>query len=173
MVRLYDDGMESHWGTQTFNFTSGGGIGRMTDRLPCEGVWLRWTAGSYDYKWHNAPRRQLIASLNGHVEAHVGSGERRRFGPGDVLLAEDTRGRGHCTRSLDGVGRWSLFIALPDERPFAWLWARPSTRELVLLGVGAAYACVRLVRRRDDSRRLARIRAAAAANPARDARVLR
>ena len=52
MVRLYDDGMESHWGTQTFNFTSDGGIGRMTDRLPCEGVWLRWTAGSYDYKWH-------------------------------------------------------------------------------------------------------------------------
>ena len=53
------------------NFTSGGEIGRMTDRLPCDGVWLRWTAGSYNYKWHGAPRRQIIATLNGHAEAHV------------------------------------------------------------------------------------------------------
>ena len=88
MVRLFDDGDESHWGTSSYPFTSGGDIGRMTDPLPCESVRLRWTSGSYDYKWHNAPRRQLIATLNGHVEASVGSGEKRRFGPGDVLLAE-------------------------------------------------------------------------------------
>ena len=54
MVRLSDDGDASHWDTVSFPLTTGGEIGRMTDRLPCEGVWLRWTAGSYDYKWHNA-----------------------------------------------------------------------------------------------------------------------
>lgn len=138
MTHLFDDGENSHWGTATFPFTSGGEIGRMTDRIPCEAVWLRWTAGSYNFKWHNAPRRQLIASLNGHVEATVGSGEKRRFGPGDVLLVEDTKGRGHCTKSLDGAGRWSIFIALPDPRWYAWMWARPTTRELL---VAAALAC--------------------------------
>ena len=147
MVRLYDDGKESHWGTVSYPFTSGGDIGRMTDRLPCEGVWLRWTHGSYNYKWHNAPRRQLIASLNGHVQAHVGSGDKRNFGPGEVLLAEDTRGRGHCTKSLDGVGRWSVFVALGDTSPFAWLWARPTGRELLMLAL-LAMAIVALLRER-------------------------
>ena len=70
MVHLRSDGKESYWDTISFPFTSGGEIGRMTDRLPCDGVWLRWTSGTYDYKWHNAPRRQLIASLNG-VSAHT------------------------------------------------------------------------------------------------------
>ena len=46
MVHLYDDGNQSHWGTATFPFATSSGIGRMTERLPCEGVWLRWTAGS-------------------------------------------------------------------------------------------------------------------------------
>ncbi|EOD40662.1 hypothetical protein EMIHUDRAFT_454145 [Emiliania huxleyi CCMP1516] len=105
MVHLKDDGVESSWSTVSFPFVSGGDIGKMTERLPCDGVWLRWTHGSYNYKWHNAPRRQIIASLNGHVEASVGSGDTRRFGPGETLLVEDTRGEGHCTKSLDGVGR--------------------------------------------------------------------
>ena len=148
MVRLFDDGDVSHWGSISYPFTSGGDIGRMTDPLPCESVRLRWTSGSYNYKWHNAPRRQLIATLNGHVEATVGGGERRRFGPGDVLLAEDTRGRGHCTKSLDGSGRWSIFIALPDNRPWAWLWAPPTTREMVLLAVLFVLAVLLVMRTR-------------------------
>ena len=149
MVRLFDDGERSYWGEVSFPFTSGGEIGRMTDRLPCEGVWLRWTAGSYDYKWHNAPRRQLIASLNGHVEASVDEAgrDRRRFGPGELLLAEDTRGRGHNTKSLDGVGRWSVFIALGAPGPLGWLWAPLSPREKVLLYLAAAAGLWRLGRR--------------------------
>jgi len=140
MVHLKDDGVESSWSTVSFPFVSGGDIGKMTERLPCDGVWLRWTHGSYNYKWHNAPRRQIIASLNGHVEASVGSGDTRRFGPGETLLVEDTRGEGHCTKSLDGVGRWSIFIALPDDGPLAWLFARPTTRELALAALAALAA---------------------------------
>jgi hypothetical protein len=33
--------------------------------------------------------------LGGQVEAEVSDGEVRRFGPGDVVLVEDTEGRGH------------------------------------------------------------------------------
>ena len=154
MVGCTDGGEQSYWGTETFPFTSGGEIGRMTDRIPCEGVWLRWTAGSYNYKWHNAPRRQLIASLNGHVEAHVGSGgatckgEKRRFGPGELLLAEDTKGRGHCTQ----VARWRrkverLYRAARALLSFKWVWAKPTTRECVLSVLLAMVAMVRVYRR--------------------------
>ena len=91
----------------------------------------------------------LIASLNGHVEASVDETgrDRRRFGPGELLLAEDTRGRGHNTKSLDGVGRWSVFIALGAPGPLGWLWAPLSPREKVLLYLAAAAGLWRLGRR--------------------------
>ena len=80
----------------------------------------------------------------------MGSGEARRFGPGDALLAEDTRGRGHCTRSLDRAGRWSIFIALGDGGRWGWLWARPTTREVVLavlmMIAAVVFACTRASR---------------------------
>ena len=42
----------------------------------------------------------------------MGDGSRRVFGPGDLLLAEDTTGRGHVSRALDPEPRVSLFITL-------------------------------------------------------------
>jgi hypothetical protein len=48
----------------------------------------------------------------GQVEIEVGDGSKRRLGPGDVLLAEDTSGRGHRSRAVDGQARTSLFITL-------------------------------------------------------------
>ena len=44
----------------------------------------------------------------------VQAGERRRFGPGDVVLVEDTSGRGHITRWLGDGPRRTLFLPLPD-----------------------------------------------------------
>lgn len=145
MVRLYDDGKVSHWGQVHFPFTRSQPLGSMTDVLPAEGVILRWTSGKYN-DCHNAPRRQIIASLNGHVEARVSGGEKRRFGPGETLLVEDTKGEGHCTKSLDGAGRWSIFILLPDNKPLAWLWAKPTARELLLLAIALVLAYVRRAR---------------------------
>ena len=33
------------------------------------------------------------------------------------MLAEDTAGQGHCSKSIDGEGRWSLFLTLPEDPP--------------------------------------------------------
>jgi hypothetical protein len=38
----------------------------------------------------------------------------RRFEAGTVFLAEDTTGKGHKSRALDGQERFSLFIHLAD-----------------------------------------------------------
>jgi quercetin dioxygenase-like cupin family protein len=46
-------------------------------------------------------RRQLIVGMTGRVEI-TATGETRTFGPGDVLLVEDTTGTGHSSRSGPG-----------------------------------------------------------------------
>jgi hypothetical protein len=48
-----------------------------------------------------APFRMLQSYLCGAVEVTASDGESRRFGPGSLLLLEDTRGQGHSTRVLD------------------------------------------------------------------------
>jgi hypothetical protein len=50
--------------------------------------------------------------LEGTVEIEVGAGTTRRFGPGDILLAEDTTGRGHRSRTVNQQVRRSIFIPL-------------------------------------------------------------
>ena len=47
--------------------------------------------------WHIAPRRQYIFVLSGAMEIGSGDGTMRRFGPGDVVLADDLTGN-PCSR---------------------------------------------------------------------------
>ena len=65
----------------------------------------------YYSDWHTAPRRQYIFMLSGQMEIGIGDGTTRRFGPGDVVLADDRTGKGHTTRSL-GVPRVSATVAV-------------------------------------------------------------
>ena len=48
-----------------------------------------------DFGFHTAPRRQFVICLEGKVEFTTSQGIKRRFGAGDILLAEDTTGKGH------------------------------------------------------------------------------
>jgi hypothetical protein len=41
-------------------------------------------------------------------------GRKLRLGPGHILLAEDTTGKGHISRAVGGADRLSLFITLAD-----------------------------------------------------------
>jgi hypothetical protein len=51
---------------------------------------------------HPAPSRQLMVLVNGELEVTASDGEVRRFRPGDAVVVEDTFGKGHATRSVDG-----------------------------------------------------------------------
>jgi hypothetical protein len=53
-----------------------------------------------DWERHVAPRRQWVVVLRGRSAVTVSTGERREFGPGDVLLFEDTTGEGHVSTPL-------------------------------------------------------------------------
>jgi len=65
--------------------------------------------------WHPAPRRQLIFCLSGTMEVEVSEGEVRRFGPGAVILVEDTSGQGHITHIV-GEDR-AYLVAVPILEP--------------------------------------------------------
>ena len=54
-------------------------------------------------------RRQLVIGISGRVEV-TATGETRIFGPGDILLVEDTEGFGHSSRTSDGFT--AAFIVL-------------------------------------------------------------
>jgi len=65
--------------------------------------------------WHPAPRHQFAFIVRGAVEVTAGDGEARRFGPGDIVLLEDTTGIGHQTRVVGDEGNLSLMIAVEDD----------------------------------------------------------
>jgi hypothetical protein len=78
-------------------------------------VQFRTVAPNYFLDFHTAPRRQLVVNLTGSVEIEVGDGSRRTFGPGSILLAEDTTGEGHLSRSVDDEPRTCLFVHLDGD----------------------------------------------------------
>lgn len=113
ITRLYTgDDNESHFEEIDVPLTDAGDIGKLSQVYFATGVVLRETDGCYDYDFHNAPQKQFIIMLDGEIEIETGLGEKRRFKGGDILLAEDTTGRGHVSKSLDGKLRRSIFITL-------------------------------------------------------------
>ncbi len=81
---------------------------------PATGVIFRRSPADQYLDWHPAPRRQFVVTLSGEAEVEASDGEVRRIGPGTVMLAEDTTGRGHITRGVGTAERLSIFIPLPD-----------------------------------------------------------
>jgi hypothetical protein len=67
---------------------------------------------------HGAPRRQLVLCLQGGFEVTTTSGDTRRFGPGDWMLADDVGSLGHLTTTVGDEPRLGLAIGLPD----GWTW---------------------------------------------------
>lgn len=113
IVRIYTgtDG-ESHFEDLDVDFPDVGPYGRISRMVPAKGVLFREVGGDYDLDYHKAPRRQYVVNLTGSVEIEVGDGTKRVLGPGTILLAEDTTGRGHISRNVGGEPRTCLFIPL-------------------------------------------------------------
>ena len=84
--------------------------GKLSKRFPATGIIFRETKGDYDLDWHPAPRRQYIVNLDGAVKITASDGEARIINAGEILLVEDTTGKGHKSQSVDGKTRHSLFI---------------------------------------------------------------
>ena len=111
---LYADAKgDSHWRDVEVEWaeTQSHG-GRLSKRLPATGIIFRQVQPEYSLDWHNAPRRQYIINLDAGVEITASDGEARKIGAGEVILVEDTRGKGHLSKALDGRLRHCIFVAL-------------------------------------------------------------
>ena len=92
--------------------------GRATEDIPLTAVQFAWAAGDLAYDWHPAPQRQIVLVLTGGLTMDYGDGSSAVVPPGGFLVGEDTEGRGHITRALDGSPRLSLFAHLADSARF-------------------------------------------------------
>lgn len=114
ITRIYTD----HQGDSQFEDISiplqdSGDIGSLSELLPASGIIFREVMPTYDYDFHNAPQRQYIILLDGGIEIESSLGIKRTFHAGEVLLMEDTEGKGHKTKNLTPQKRKSIFIPLP------------------------------------------------------------
>ena len=114
ITRIYSDSNgDSHFEDVEIELTENGSVGKLSDVLPAKGIIFREVEPSYDWDFHTAPQKQFIILLDGEIEIETSLGVKRRFGAGEILLVEDTEGKGHKTKNIYPLKRKSIFITLP------------------------------------------------------------
>ena len=91
------------------------GATELSEAIDVTSLQFRRTSPDYFIDWHTAPRRQYVITLSGESEVEIGDGTKVRLHPGHILLAEDTTGQGHISRSVGSEDRISLFIPLAEQ----------------------------------------------------------
>src|SRR5882672_8311762 len=86
----------------------------MSETFKCDSIFFRETPEGHVQDLHNAPRRQLVFLASGILELEASHGRRFILRPGDLIFAEDMRGRGHITRSLRDV-RGFVHVTVPED----------------------------------------------------------
>jgi hypothetical protein len=113
IVRIYSDANgESHFEDVEIPLKNTGKIGFLSELQSAKGIKFRTVIPSYDYELHTAPAHQYLLLLDGEIEIETSLGDVRRFRGGDVLLLEDTTGKGHRTKNVKQEIRRSVFVIL-------------------------------------------------------------
>ena len=68
----------------------------------------------YQGNWHTVPQRVLAVYFSGSCEMTTSDGDVKVLGPGTVLLAEDTTGKGHISHVVGSEELQGLIVMLPD-----------------------------------------------------------
>src|ERR1700726_4388504 len=90
---LYTDANgQSHFRDIEIEWVEEGPAGKLSKRLPATGIIFREVQPSYDLDWHPAPRRQYIIKA------------------GEVILVEDTSGKGHLSKAVESKIRNCIFV---------------------------------------------------------------
>jgi hypothetical protein len=78
--------------------------------VPASGDALFVRSDAFDSAPHPTPREQWVVMLRGTIEVEVSDGTKRRFGPGDLVLAADITGAGHITVGVGDPPFEALFV---------------------------------------------------------------
>ena len=110
LTRVYADADgESRFDELEYPLTDAGAIGHLSDNVAVKQVLFRKVPAGYN-DLHNAPQKQYVVLLDGGVQIETSTGEKRLFQQGEILLIEDTTGKGHRSSNLEQKERSSLFI---------------------------------------------------------------
>jgi quercetin dioxygenase-like cupin family protein len=115
-VHVYTDAAgASHFREEHFDFTRGRDNQSSLHVLEAKGgaTLLRLKAGAVE-DWHNAPRAWFLIVLQGASEVTTSDGQVRHFGPGSVVLLDDTTGKGHQTRAVGKIDHIAVVIPIAD-----------------------------------------------------------
>lgn len=113
VTRIFaDEKGESHFEDIKIDLQDKGEIGFLSDMQETEGIVFRKVKADYDFDFHTAPNRQYIILQDGEIEIETSLGAIRKFQQGDLLLVEDTFGKGHKTRNIKKAIRSSIFVIL-------------------------------------------------------------
>lgn len=107
-----DEKGESHFRDVEIEWVEERRGSKLSKRLPANGVIFRETQAEHNVDWHPAPRRQYIVNLDAGVKITASDGESRLIQAGEILLVEDTHGKGHLSDHVESKIRHSLFIPI-------------------------------------------------------------
>jgi quercetin dioxygenase-like cupin family protein len=107
-----DEQGESHFRDIEVEWVEEAHGGRLSPSASARAVTFRQVPATYDQDWHTAPRRQYIINLDAANRMTASDGETRVIGPGEVVLVEDTTGRGHRSQAVEGKTRHCIWVAL-------------------------------------------------------------
>jgi len=93
----------------------------VSESMKADSVLFVHQASSWNGTWHTSPRRQFAILVSGTEEVTASDGEVRKFVPGDVVLLEDTSGKGHKAKVTSPAGAIVMMVPLRsdqiDDRP--------------------------------------------------------
>jgi len=115
-VHVYADAAgASHFREEHFNFTRSRDNESSIHVLEEKGAatLLRLKAGAVE-DWHNAPKAWFLIVLQGASEVTTSDGQVRHFGPGSMVLLDDTTGKGHQTRAVGNIDHIAAVIPIAD-----------------------------------------------------------
>ena len=119
-VRLFSDSAgESHFENLEVELAStefAPGIPNLFTSAPFDSTTtsLFGAPAGWSATWHPSSGRHLFAVLTGTWEVIASDGEARTFTKGDVLLVEDTTGKGHASRVISEEQSIALLVEMPD-----------------------------------------------------------
>lgn len=111
-LRIYEDARgNSH--LETLVIPDGRFRGR--EDLPATRVYVREYQGNTVIDWLPSPAPQFVIPIFGEgAEVEVSGGVRHRLRAGEFIFEEDTKGKGHITRTPAGR-HVTLFVRVPDS----------------------------------------------------------
>jgi quercetin dioxygenase-like cupin family protein len=112
-TRIYSDEFgDSHFEEVEVRLTDSGQVGFLSDTFSVSGFQFRVSNPEYNWDLHNASAKQFVILLDGEIEITTSLGEITNFKSGDILLVEDTEGKGHKAKNVKQQIRKSIFVKI-------------------------------------------------------------